>query len=90
MSIDSWLKDCNQLSLDINHQYMMMHQQGFVPIVDRSNRSVLSLLNEIDEIVDSTIGKPSEESLLVIAETVSLIRMKLGFPATCFYHNKHR
>lgn len=57
---------------------------GYQPVSDNSNRSVLDLLDEIDEEAEC-LGRNSEEwrELAVqISFLVCMVRVKLGFPAS--------
>lgn len=57
---------------------------GYQPVSDNSNRSVLDLLDEIDEEAEY-LGRNSEEwrELAVqISFLVCMVRVKLGFPAS--------
>jgi len=61
---------------------------GYKPDTDDGICSVLSLLNNIDEYIDGVIegSELAVSDAVEISEMVSMIRVKLGFPAT--FHTK--
>ena len=57
---------------------------GYQPMVDRLGRSVLELLETIDDLADALREDRADrtESAIQIGCLVSMIRSKLGFPAS--------
>ena len=57
---------------------------GYQPMADHLDRSVLELLDTLDELADALREDRSDraESAIQISCLVSMIRVKLGFPAT--------
>jgi hypothetical protein len=67
-------------------------QQGYSPSIDLHNRSVLELLDIIDELLSDALDEGQTRDLAVEASAViSMVRVKMGFPAS-FYtsHNEFK
>lgn len=57
---------------------------GFEPMADRLDRSVIELLEEIDGLSDDIreLAPEAHEQAIQICCLVSMVRVKLGFPAS--------
>ncbi len=56
---------------------------GYQPMSDQIDRSVFELLDTVNELIDGLTESPEEqETIDQLRCVVSMIRVKLGFPAT--------